>query len=169
WFKDAFDFLNVDLGSHFAMLVDCWSNFESLNGWKTSKHALSNVNRPEEVTKWIRYGRYARVRITIPPSHIDEFAARMWLWWVRLQPEWRKLGKDLRPAPVEHFGDDWKSLDIHGINGWLSLLAGLKWWGESLAMEKNVEQNGKDHDWLELMEDMSKMLLGLTAYKRKNM
>ncbi|KAJ3749304.1 hypothetical protein DFH05DRAFT_1371414, partial [Lentinula detonsa] len=165
WFKDAFDFLNIDLGSPFAMLVDCWSNFESLNGWKTGKHAISSMNRPKEVTKWIQCRRYARITITIAPAQLDGFAERMWLWWVHLQPEWRKLGKDLRPAPVEHFGDDWKSLDIYGINGWLSLLAGLKWWGESLAMEKNVKQNGKDHNWLELIEDMSKMLLGLTMYK----
>ncbi|KAJ3710117.1 hypothetical protein C8R42DRAFT_550818, partial [Lentinula raphanica] len=131
WFKEAFDFLNIDRGNSFAMLVDRWCDLESLNGWKTSKHALSNVNRPQEVTKWIRYGRYARIKIAIPPSQIDAFAERMWSWWVHLQPEWRKLGKDLRPVPVEHFGDDWMTLDIHGINGWLSLLAGLKWWGES--------------------------------------
>ncbi|KAJ3714487.1 hypothetical protein EV361DRAFT_797449, partial [Lentinula raphanica] len=169
WFKEAFEFLNIDLGSPFAILVERWSDFESLNGWKSSKHALPGVNRPEEVSKWIRYGRYARIKIVIPPSQIDGFAARMWLWWVHLQPEWRKLEKDLRPIPVEHFGDDWKSLDIHGINGWLSLLAGLKWWGESLAQEKSLERSGGDHDWLELVEDMSKMLLGLITYKRKKM
>ncbi|KAJ3717019.1 hypothetical protein C8R42DRAFT_587661, partial [Lentinula raphanica] len=169
WFKEAFEFLNIDLGSPFATLVDRWSDFERINGWKSSKHALSSVNRPEEVSKWIRYGRYARIKIVISPSQIDGFAARMQLWWVQLQPEWRKLENDLRLVPVEHFGDDWKSLDIHGINGWLSLLAGLRWWGESLAQEKSLEQNGGDHDWLELLEDMSRMLLGLIKYKRKKM
>ncbi|KAJ3759306.1 hypothetical protein F5878DRAFT_496236, partial [Lentinula raphanica] len=133
WFKDAFAFLNVDLGSAFTTFVSRWSEFEGLNGWKTSRTALSNVNRPDEISKWIRYGRYTKVKISISPAQIEDFAARMWAWWVCLQPEWRKLGEDKRPLPVERFGDDWTSLDIHGNNGWLSLLAGLRWWGESLA------------------------------------
>ncbi|KAJ3830823.1 hypothetical protein F5878DRAFT_648188, partial [Lentinula raphanica] len=48
WFKDAFEFLNVDLGTSFSAMVTCWFKFEGLNGWKTSRNALSSVNRPEE-------------------------------------------------------------------------------------------------------------------------
>ncbi|KAJ3817108.1 hypothetical protein F5880DRAFT_1618598 [Lentinula raphanica] len=167
WFKDAFEFLNVDLGTPFITLVSRWSEYEGLNGWETSRTALSNVNRPVEITKWIRYGRYNKIKISIAPSEIDNFAARMWAWWAYLQPEWREFGEDKRPLPVERFGDDWASIDIHGNNGWLSLLAGLRWWGECLA--QRPRQNRADHDWLGLIEDMSKILVGLIAYKRKTM
>ncbi|KAJ3759293.1 hypothetical protein EV361DRAFT_779904, partial [Lentinula raphanica] len=156
WFKDAFNFLNVDLGLPFTTFVSRWCEFEGLNEWKTSTTALSSVKRPEEISKWIRYGRYTKIKISIAPSQINDFAERMRAWWVYLQPGWRKLGEDNRPLPVERFGDDWTTLNIHGTNGWLSLLAGLKWWGESLA--RHNEQNG---DWLELIEDMAKMLDGL--------
>ncbi|KAJ3816827.1 hypothetical protein F5880DRAFT_1493852, partial [Lentinula raphanica] len=170
WFEDAFEFLNVGLGLPFTAFVSRWSEFESLNEWKTSRTALSSLNRPEEISNWIRSGRYTETKITIAPSQINDFAERMWTWWVYLQPKWRKLGEDERPLPVERFGDDWTSLDIHGTNGWLSLLAGVKWWGESLA--QCIEQDdsgGHNIDWLELIEDMSKMLEGLIAYKRKAM
>ncbi|KAJ3982310.1 hypothetical protein F5890DRAFT_1415958, partial [Lentinula detonsa] len=169
WFKDAFDFLNIDLGTSFATLVACWLKFEGLYGWKPTRNVLSSVRRPKEVSKWIRYGRYAKINITIAPSQIEGFAERMWLWWLHLQPKWRELGQDLRPLPVEQFGDDWRLLDVHGINGWLSLLAGLRWWGESLAKLDSSERNSRSNDWLALIADMCKMLEGLTMYKQKTM
>lgn len=78
-------------------------------------------------------------------------------WWASLQPSWRDLGAGNRLSQISVMGDDWKSLNVPGKNGWLSIMACLKWWGV-YAAEKEKAQ------WVEVVEDVLMMLNGLIAH-----
>ncbi|KAJ3709918.1 hypothetical protein C8R42DRAFT_729753 [Lentinula raphanica] len=149
WFSDAFHFLNIGLGSRYIALLSLWVELERMHGWQTTRINLPKSHRPLEFDTWIRYGRY-------------EFCA----WWAFLQPNWRTFGEDKRPLPIIQFEDDWKSLDYFGVNGWFSLLAGIKWWGESLKQADDSGWNEELREWEFIIEDMAKMLDGLISYKK---
>ncbi|KAJ3816626.1 hypothetical protein F5880DRAFT_1453592, partial [Lentinula raphanica] len=134
WFKDAFEFLDVDLGVSYTSLVELYIEFERVSGWHTSRIGLPKLNRPNELNDWISYGRYSKKKIVIAPEMVEDFKARFMGWWISLQPKWRRVagGNGLSLASDSVDLDDWKSLDYSGKNGWLSLLAGIRWWGEGL-------------------------------------
>ncbi|KIK53060.1 hypothetical protein GYMLUDRAFT_250649 [Collybiopsis luxurians FD-317 M1] len=167
WFKPAFRFLNVDLSGPYTTLLSRWIELERLNKWQNSGR-LSNVNRPQELTTWIQYGHYDRKHIIIRPGDIKRFSDTVWTWWLSLQPTWQKTGTDGRPLPVMICKDDWEPLDQCGTNGWLSILACIRWWGESLKTVKDeAEKQKRTGDWLLLIKDVSEMLEGLIRYKQK--
>ncbi|KIK52801.1 hypothetical protein GYMLUDRAFT_250930 [Collybiopsis luxurians FD-317 M1] len=44
WFKDAFQFLNLNLGAPYTALINRWIELERLNNWQTVTTGLTNVN-----------------------------------------------------------------------------------------------------------------------------
>lgn len=78
-------------------------------------------------------------------------------WWASLQPSWRGLGAGGSMCFVPVYSGDWKSLNVPGKNGWLSIMVCLKWWGVYVA--------GKDKaQWVEAVTDVLMMLNGLIAH-----
>ncbi|KIJ14163.1 hypothetical protein PAXINDRAFT_79801 [Paxillus involutus ATCC 200175] len=67
----------------------------------------------------------------LPPIRdLNKFCAEFWAWWSTLQPKWRVL--PLQPGTlhtIHEVAGDWTTLDKPGLNGFLSILAALKWWG----------------------------------------
>ncbi|KIK52800.1 hypothetical protein GYMLUDRAFT_179722, partial [Collybiopsis luxurians FD-317 M1] len=61
---------------------------------------------------------------------------------------------------------NWNTLDHFGKNGWLSLLACLKWWGKGLARMEIHKRGDGVSDWLMAIDNVSTMLDGLIAYKQ---
>jgi len=171
WFEDAFEFVNINLGRSYANLVARWIELERINKWRTKVTGLAGKSqRPSELTAWIVSGRYGQRSkpIVIAPENVAEFGATVWIWWTSLQPQWREMGPTQRHLPVDKFGDQWKSLDHCGANGWLSFLACLRWWGECLVrMEKDTPRTEGVQDWLLAIHDMTKMIEGLILYKEK--
>ncbi|KAJ3831151.1 hypothetical protein EV361DRAFT_811499, partial [Lentinula raphanica] len=165
WFSDAFHFLNIGLGSRYIALLSLWVELERMHGWQTTRINLPKSHRPLEFDTWIRYGRYGKA-IVIPLTRLKNFAEEFCAWWAFLQPNWRTFGEDKRPLPIIQFEDDWKSLDYFGVNGWFSLLAGIKWWGESLKQADDSGWNEELREWEFIIEDMAKMLDGLISYKK---
>ncbi|KAJ3925252.1 MAG: hypothetical protein NXY57DRAFT_907311, partial [Lentinula lateritia] len=166
WFCEAFDYLNVDLGSQYADLFMHWIQFERRHGWKNSHNraGLDKTHRPAELNKWIRNRRFRRQLLEVDENGLctPAFGDSVWLWWVSLQPHWRALDSNGVPAAFEEFGDDWSTLNKHGRNGWLGLLACVKWWGQGF------DPDGDKKRWHELVADMVKMLNGLDNYMSHN-
>ncbi|KAJ3779031.1 hypothetical protein FB446DRAFT_630977, partial [Lentinula raphanica] len=165
WFFDAFSYLNVDLGPHWKDLLTVWVQFERLSNWvkKPSKNprAFPALFRPKELTHWISNCRYERkgAEPTFETTSLGPFIDQFWSWWTSMQPGWRPLDAGNKPAPITSYGSDWKVLSVCGKNGWLSVLACLKWWGLHVA---NVG-DGKDR-WLEALTDVLQMLRGVVQY-----
>ncbi|KIK60678.1 hypothetical protein GYMLUDRAFT_115058, partial [Collybiopsis luxurians FD-317 M1] len=114
------------LGAPYTALINRWIELERLNNWQTVTTGLTNVNRPREVSAWIRNGR--RKNVIISSDQIEAFGKNVWAWWLVLQLSWRDTSEGKPLHAVACYGDNWNTLDHFGKNGWLSLLACLKWW-----------------------------------------
>ncbi|KAJ3765625.1 hypothetical protein FB446DRAFT_602019, partial [Lentinula raphanica] len=163
WFPDAFAYLNVALGERWIELLTSWIQFERVSEWVKAPtkgpRALAATHRPRQLSRWITNCRYSRTgnEPAFEERSLRRFVDEFWHWWTSLQPEWRGLGQGNKPAAVLSYGDDWKSLNIPGKNGWLSVLVCLKWWG-LYVMEHDAEGQMQ---WLIAVEDVHMMLKGL--------
>ncbi|KIK60927.1 hypothetical protein GYMLUDRAFT_167130 [Collybiopsis luxurians FD-317 M1] len=161
WFNSAFDLLNVDFGPEYASLLLAWIKFEQRHGFNSPKHGLSTKEWPSELRTWIQNSRKG-----VPPQFSDvrslkSFSETVWVWWRSLQPVWRGVASNGRPAENVTYRKTWTTLDKHGKSGWLGLLICLFWWKRGL---ENLDQTSKQElelDWLLAVKDMRDMLEGL--------
>ncbi|KAJ8509187.1 hypothetical protein ONZ45_g8617 [Pleurotus djamor] len=100
--------------------------------------SLSAEKRPGEIQWWIHRGRRQPVVI----SNVDTFSTEWWSWWKSMQPEWREVHdvdgsltvkNRVFDLAISEVPDAWSTMDKHGANGFLSVVASLGWWGSHLA------------------------------------
>lgn len=114
--------------------------------------------RPELISKWIKEGRYPP-RCSEPfvgADTVEQYSQEMRAWW-----------KSMRPTTMFDRGnlkDDWTALNKHGINGWLSIVAGMKWWGESLKCLTGDLLRASTEEWLSMLEDLIETIQYLNTY-----
>ncbi|KAF9550943.1 hypothetical protein CPC08DRAFT_647741, partial [Agrocybe pediades] len=139
WFKKALQMIDTDtLGLEWVGLINVWSNFEARHFNSVEKHAnLPAKNRPRAVRDWIQRARVPNWRPVI--KNLDNFKNDVLGWWSFLQ------------------GADASGVPRPGVNGNLSLLAALFFWGEEMAKTGGtVEQKAK---WTELVKDLTGFML----------
>jgi len=122
------------LGQRWMELVAVWVDFEVEEGYKERKK-LSPRGRPPIVEEWIRRARSPTWRPVI--ADLAKFERSFNLWWTSLQPEWR-----VSSAGETAVGQDvggWENLRKPGLNGLLSLLAALFFWGLHVR-DSNVDR-----------------------------
>ncbi|KAJ8494862.1 hypothetical protein ONZ45_g13091 [Pleurotus djamor] len=99
---------------------------------------LPAENRPAQIQWWVHRGRRQPVVI----SNVTTFAEEWWTWWKTMQPEWRAVRDVNGYLTVRHrvfdlaiseAPDAWSTMDKHGANGFLSVVASLGWWAQHLA------------------------------------
>lgn len=127
WFSNSLSMLQTNeppLGDRWAELTRLWSKFEEKEGFKERKK-LGTKSRPPFIAEWIRYARSPtwRPSITNVPALETAFDA----WWKGLQPEWR-MSED-RLTILDKTDGDWDQLRRPGLNGILSVMACLFYWG----------------------------------------
>ena len=137
--------LEIPLGERWAVLVELWVEFEKKEGFK-EQGLLPAKKQPECVSEWIRCGR--------PPTWMPAITAVSKLetafctWWVFLQPKWRVSGKRAIITTDLESGNDWDHLWKPGLNGLLSMLVGLFYWG------RTPKRSAKQHEaWATCVED----------------
>ncbi|KAJ3744501.1 hypothetical protein DFH05DRAFT_1399238 [Lentinula detonsa] len=162
WFPTAFEYLNQDLGEDYITLLVNWVNFERSRGWVSSVKGLACNMRPKALSKWILNCRYDRTGNE--PDFADEdvlrhFCKSFMFWWNTLQNSCQ-LVEGLTT------GKKWESLDRSGKNGWLSVLACLKWWGMALG-EQDDREGPKGCEWRAVVKDASLVLNSLIASTRE--
>jgi hypothetical protein len=123
-------------------LVELWSSFEQKESY-TEAGKLSPKNRPAVVGQWILRARPGGWRPNI--ANLPGFKRQFQQWWVTIQPVWRVSDRKLLKDVVN---GDWDSLRCPGLNGIVSVLAALFYWG--LAMK---EKPGKRKVWMAAIED----------------
>lgn len=166
WFPEAFQYLNTELGERWRELLTRYIDFERASGWaQTPIHGyrrfpVTSAARPTQLTKWIINGRYERMRSSGPKfdhATMEDFVDTFMKWWASLQPSWRSLGVGNKLSQISVYGNYWKSLNVPGKNGWLSIMACLKWWGVYVAEKEKAQ-------WAEVVEDVLMMLNGLITH-----
>jgi hypothetical protein len=109
---------------------------------------LGTKGRPSQVQAWIKYARKGSPDI----SDVAAFVKQTKAWWCGLNPDWRVKGGVL-------LKEEKGSLDAMrkpGANGFLSVLAALKWWWGA---------TGATTDWRATLDDVT-WVLGVLVGKR---
>ncbi|THV01600.1 hypothetical protein K435DRAFT_793210 [Dendrothele bispora CBS 962.96] len=158
WFHQAFNYVDVDLGPQYTDLLIKWTEFERHHLWKRANGRLATSKRPLFITEWISGGRY-------PPRYkgprfegdfVHRFSAEMREWW--------KLLQSWTPLNLDGGNGNWTSLNKSGINGWFSMVVGVKWWGQSLKGLQGEEQNRFTQDWIRIIGDATAALEELLRF-----
>lgn len=167
WFRKAFVYLNVDLGTEYLDLVSKWVDLERSTAWESHTKGLGTDNRPSALSSWQKK-RYVNPEPKVSDaSFVTTFSGDVWKWWRSLQPRWRFLGPAEKPSlpDLKVARSDWTTLDKKGVNGWFGIMVCLKWWGTGLKFCAPKEQVELTEDWLRVMRDISAMLDGLLAHR----
>ncbi|KAF8833846.1 hypothetical protein BDN67DRAFT_985753 [Paxillus ammoniavirescens] len=139
------------LPAKYQELLSVYVKLENSSGFSTEKgaaYALSSKARPEALHWWI-----SRVPTGTPPIRsLDKFCTEFWTWWQTLQPKWRVLPVPLQPCTLHTLRDvagKWNELDKPGLNGFLSVITTLKWWGLGI-----LQGGGATDLWDAMLDDV---------------
>ncbi|KJA18011.1 hypothetical protein HYPSUDRAFT_205740 [Hypholoma sublateritium FD-334 SS-4] len=152
WVVNALNLLrSTPLGPEWDALVRSWLQFEQSEGFKDGRK-LGSRHRPRIVADWIQRARTPKFRPEI--KNADKFIDEFDTWWRTLQPAWRL---DSASDLLTRDGDDWGCLRCSGVNGLLSVLAALFFWG---CHAQSGAATFKSR-WLEALEDVSYAITNL--------
>ncbi|KAJ7068956.1 hypothetical protein B0H15DRAFT_764748, partial [Mycena belliarum] len=173
WFRAVYGEITAkNLGGTFNALLVVYAELEQTYKWdKGSSKGLGKLNRPTAVDKWVGVARGARSGamangVGPPIGSIAKYEESWWRWWGGLQPDWRvsHAGRPGQFARVMGPGSDdtnsWATLRHPGVNGVLSLLASLYWWGKAVQ-EKQPSNKEEMESWVEAIGDVKWMITGL--------
>ncbi|KAJ7205085.1 hypothetical protein C8J57DRAFT_1259102 [Mycena rebaudengoi] len=97
---------------------------------------LPHKGRLVQVSRWIASQRGRRVADMAVPDPVV-YAKEWQTWWDGLQPKWRVRGGDSRWTVGGIYGTEWEDLFQWGVNGVLSLLVALYFWGCAIIGSTN--------------------------------
>ena len=144
WFTSAASMMTrKELGAQWIQLMNAWEAFEVKSDFKESKK-LSTASRPEAIKAWIQRARAPAWRPVITDTAAYE--AEFKVWWATLQPNWRKSSSG--NVVFSRVDGDWEEIRRPGLNGMLSVMAGLFFWGMALG-KSNEGQKG----WKQAVSD----------------
>ncbi|KAJ7333345.1 hypothetical protein DFH08DRAFT_655439, partial [Mycena albidolilacea] len=132
WFVDARgDITREGLGPHYDAVIAAWTRMEQASRFEQGPTNLSSKGCPKQVGAWITNARGKRGTTPAVPDPAM-YAVEWQGWWDSLQPEWRRKEGDGRWSVTEGYGEggrEWGLLYHWGINGVLSVVASLYFWG----------------------------------------
>ncbi|KAJ3489956.1 hypothetical protein NLJ89_g11479 [Agrocybe chaxingu] len=149
WFVSAMGMLEAeDLGPGWRKLLHAWHAFEEAEHFK-EKGKLPCHLRPAAIGLWIQRRR----SLTWRPEFKDfcEYESQCMQWWGSLQPQWRVSAKGA--VLFSQKDGDIESLRRPGLNGILSILAALLYWGSEC---RHIKASRKR--WLAVVEDCNWVL-----------
>ncbi|KAF9038719.1 hypothetical protein BJ165DRAFT_1352588, partial [Panaeolus papilionaceus] len=115
----------LGLGNKWSDCLKAYCEFQDHHGYSVERR-LPTKGRPSIIAKWIRIGcthtpKWCPAGL-VPREMKEEFRR----WWVSLQPDWRVKDSVVVGGQID---GDWKGLVYPGINGLLSVVACLFFWG----------------------------------------
>ncbi|KAJ7774520.1 hypothetical protein DFH07DRAFT_732692 [Mycena maculata] len=162
WFVEAHaQITREDLGPHYNAVVAAWIRVDAASRYEQGPTNLPNKSRPTQVTAWIGSARGKRACDTSVPNP-TAYAAKWQKWWDSLQPAWRERAEDGTWAVTGGYGangKEWGLLYQWGVNGTLSIVASLLFWG--CAVREDDEARSM---WEAAVLDVGWMLEGLAIF-----
>ncbi|KAJ8489449.1 hypothetical protein ONZ45_g13581 [Pleurotus djamor] len=142
WLEDAMLLLQDCIGPMiWEEVLEALVEFERNEGFPFGKntiaYVLPAVQRPEELSQWIRAGRKQEYEPVIPADGVPSFARRVYRWWMSLQPADRftipfaEDGSNLTCdiLKTSDMGENkFKDVGKPSINGIYGVLCCLRWW-----------------------------------------
>ncbi|KAJ7477129.1 hypothetical protein B0H11DRAFT_1701666 [Mycena galericulata] len=168
WFVDAHAAMTREnLGCHFDALVAAWTRVEAASKFEKGPTNLPSRGRPKQVGTWISAARGTRggsnPQVPDPAAYAVEWQG----WWDSLQPEWRKKDGNGDWSTVDGYGKggkEWGDLTQWGVNGTLSIVASLYFWGSAVG---EGEDAGMLATWEAAVLDVTWMLEGMATFYEK--
>ncbi|KAJ7772553.1 hypothetical protein DFH07DRAFT_733840 [Mycena maculata] len=167
WFVDAHARItHEDLGPHFDGLIAAWTHLEDASRYEQGPTNLPNKGRPKQVGSWIA-GRHRKMdgeELTV--SDPGAYTVKWQAWWDSLQPTWRTRDSDGAWSVMGEYGmggREWGPLYQWGVNGTLSILASLYFWGRAVRNDSE----GQQVPWELAVWDVAWMLEGMAIYYKK--
>ena len=120
-------FLEEDLGQEWKHLVSSWVAFEERPRSQANGHRLLATGRPKVVGHWISRARPTTWQPTI--ADLSDYKGEFDGWWKSLQPTWRISNNEVDKTLIQ---GDWDCLRIPGLNGVISVVVALFYWGLAL-------------------------------------
>ncbi|KAJ3540639.1 hypothetical protein NMY22_g4214 [Coprinellus aureogranulatus] len=161
WFKAALVELNAyDMGECWRNVVKKWEVLERLMGQqKAGRGTLPVEKRPEEWTKWTSKAWQGNR----PYDKIPSIETPRSLAW--LSP---RGGLPSSPVSVNADADadqqdPWVHLRKSGINGFVTVIMLLMWWGHAAATQKSEWLEDSMPLWHRVVEDVEKVLEAMTS------
>ncbi|PPQ76366.1 hypothetical protein CVT24_008806 [Panaeolus cyanescens] len=142
---------NGCLGNDWIALVEAWSTFQVAAGF-TEDNKLPTKHRPFPIKEWIARARSPTYRPVI--TNLSEYESNFNLWWYSMQPDWRKADGMVDPRRVD---GDWSSLWLPGLNGLVSVIAALLYWGIAAHGNKT-----RTLSWLRAVRDCKTAISALS-------
>ncbi|KAK7050137.1 hypothetical protein R3P38DRAFT_2504189 [Favolaschia claudopus] len=142
WAETALEFLTQpDLGDGWKAMLSTWWARETRARFVGTKQGHPAKRRPKEIGEWSKRARNYTPKIV----DADAFGQTLWIWWIDINPSWRGSER-----PLSRVGDvdgGWECLDLYGVNGFLNVLMGLKWWRNAMS--------DASPDWAEAVDDVT--------------
>ncbi len=136
-------FRSVALGSEWDALLSRWLQFEQQSQFQGDTR-LGAKNRPGIVGDWIQRARPSEFHFKI--QGVRSFNKNFNVWWISLQPDWRTNDPS---GVLLRSGGDWGRLRCPGVNGLLSVLAALFFWGREVQ-----KQPDESAAWVAAVDDV---------------
>jgi hypothetical protein len=154
-----------ELSPHWASLIKLWLDLEELDRFAGTKR-LKTKGRPAEVSGWVNSGRVQNYQPADDghelgywekSQNFQRYRIAFRSWWGQLQPLWRNAGdgshlqQDLPAPDIEH---PWQAIDVTGLNGLTSVLAGLCIWALKIDQMPPSDKDYFVGDWLQTVCDV---------------
>ncbi|KAF8993812.1 hypothetical protein BDZ89DRAFT_900473, partial [Hymenopellis radicata] len=153
---DSYQYLiSHDIGSAWKDLIRAWLLLEDAQGYLHGAPLPTLKKRPGAVADWVARGRPEQWKPLSPWTAVSG-SRQFWGWWAALQPAWRGVSISQTPFRACHRtnaqGQAWGKLRTSGINGHLSVLAVLAWWGDACRGDESAlgewHEAVQDVDWV---------------------
>ena len=169
WFKNSRELFGKLSAIHplWDELTGKWMMFEETKDY-AGLSKITAGGRPECVTYWIRCARTANPNFASKNYDINNhsaYARMFWKWWITLQPEFRNENinedgtlKMVDPLPEDQ--DAWEPIAVSGVNGLVSVIAALFFWGirvHGMPQQSYREEQAKTKSigpWLGAVQDV---------------
>ncbi|KAJ7145440.1 hypothetical protein C8R43DRAFT_890497 [Mycena crocata] len=152
----------VDLGCHFQALLTAWTRIKDASRFEHGPQNLSSSGRPTELKTWIAYkwGKTGPNPIVTDPS---AYTSKWQGWWDTLQPAWREkddTGVWVAQGAYGPDGKEWGELYRWGVNGTLTIVAYLYFWGIAVINDTGDLKPA----WVAAVNDVCWTLEGLATF-----
>ncbi|KAK0438394.1 hypothetical protein EV421DRAFT_1906638 [Armillaria borealis] len=124
----------LDLPGQWSMVTMYLTLLEGQNTFEkgTAEDSLTAEGQPKWLSHWVHCGRKAVPHKVMPD--LTSIGEEWWMFWKGLQPVWHDIDRVKGPLSASHRGDivgekEWGELSKRGVNGVITAVAGLAFWG----------------------------------------
>ncbi|KAJ7059372.1 hypothetical protein C8F01DRAFT_989776 [Mycena amicta] len=146
----------INLGATYNETLTAYFALEAAYQYANGTGRLSAEHRPKQLGLWNRNKRVAKPAYCAIPD-TAKFSEEFWAWWMGNQPVWRETTSEGRPGSADRRGESWGGMVVPGVNGMLSALAMLYWWG----CEDKARGAWPTGNWVDAMQEVGKVCEGL--------